>query len=319
METIQHRHLVLGATGSIGYAFTKKLLAEQLPVTILVRNTAKATQLFGHAPGLQIIEGDVQDPAALKAASDGKTHIFHGVNYPYHQWENNMEKATQNIIEAATPGRATIILPGNVYNYGRVAEITEDSPQQPCARKGSIRIALEQMLEQASKQSLCKVLIVRLPDFWGPNVLNEGIAPIFKNALKKKSMYWLVRTDIPHQMVYTPDAATVMYQLLQKEEPAPFRVYNFGGEVYPSIRYWMGAIAREARTPLRIKTYSRTLLTVMSLFMPVLKELKEMLYLFESSVILNDTKVRKALPGFTPTPLQQAARETLDWFKSYAM
>ena len=36
-------YLVLGATGSIGYAFTKTLIDEKVPVTILVRNKEKAS------------------------------------------------------------------------------------------------------------------------------------------------------------------------------------------------------------------------------------------------------------------------------------
>ena len=46
----QPKILVLGATGSIGYAVTQNLLARQLPVTILVRNRQKAVDLFPDAP-----------------------------------------------------------------------------------------------------------------------------------------------------------------------------------------------------------------------------------------------------------------------------
>ncbi|MBC3784093.1 NAD(P)H-binding protein [Spirosoma utsteinense] len=108
--------LVLGATGSIGYAVTANLLARQLPVTILVRNRAKAEALFPDAPTLTIVVGDAQDAALLNRVAIGKTHIFHGINYPYNEWFGNMDTVTQKVIDAAGHQKATIVFPGNIYN-----------------------------------------------------------------------------------------------------------------------------------------------------------------------------------------------------------
>ncbi|MDX5436676.1 MAG: NAD(P)H-binding protein, partial [Pontibacter sp.] len=61
MTTDNSRFLVLGGTGSIGYAFTQELLQHQEQVTLLVRNKQKAQKLFAQWPTLQRIEGDAQD------------------------------------------------------------------------------------------------------------------------------------------------------------------------------------------------------------------------------------------------------------------
>ncbi len=37
-----------------------------------------------------------------------------------------------------------------------------------------------------------------------------------------------------------------------------------------------------------------------------------MFYLYEDSVLLNDDKRRKRFPDFSPTPLDEAVKETLD-------
>jgi hypothetical protein len=50
--------------------------------------------------------------------------------------------------------------------------------------------------------------------------------------------------------------------------------------------------------------------------MPMMKEVKEMLYLYENSVILDDSQVRRLFPDFREKPLNEAIIETLNWFKA---
>ncbi|GAB3530486.1 hypothetical protein GCM10027443_11160 [Pontibacter brevis] len=148
MATNTFRFLVLGGTGSIGYALTQELLQHQEQVTLLVRNRQKAAKLFGHWPTLQLIEGDAQDGELLKALGAEATHIFHGINYPYGKWQNNMERVTQNMIEAAAINKYTIFFPESIYDSGLIATITEATPPQPTTKKGAIRASLEQVLQQ---------------------------------------------------------------------------------------------------------------------------------------------------------------------------
>lgn len=312
--------LILGATGSIGYAVAANLLARQLPVTILVRNRAKADVLFPNQPTLTIVEGDAQDATLLNRLAAGKTHIFHGVNYPYNEWFGNMDTVTQKIIDAASINKATIVLPGNVYNFGNTTEpIREDSLPNPNTRKGKLRVDIEAMLERAASDGVCQVLNVRLPDFWGPNVLNEGVKPIFMNALTGKAMPWLITIDIPHQAVYTPDAAEIIVRLMLHGTNQPYEVWNYGGVTFPSVRDWFGQISALTGKPLKTQIYSRFMIRLLGLFMPVLREVKEMLYLYENTILLNDDKARAAFPDFQPTPMKRALQETLDWFREHEL
>ena len=319
--------LVLGATGSIGYAVTANLLARRLPVTILVRNRAKADALFPNEPTLTIVEGDVQDAALLNRIAVKQDFIFHGINYPYNKWFGNMDTATQKIIKAAAQNHATIVLPGNIYNFGNTSEpIREASPPSPCTRKGQLRVDIEAMLEQAANAGQCRVMNVRLPDFWGPNVLNEGVKPIFENALNGKALPWIVNVDIPHQSVYTKDAAEIIARLMMREwaektqpKTTPYEVWNYGGLTVPSMRAWFGQISALTDKPLKVQIYSRFLISLLGLFMPVLREVKEMLYLYENTILLDDKKVLATFPDFHPTPMNQALIETLTWFSEHEL
>ena len=324
--------LVLGATGSIGYAVTATLLARKLPVTILVRNRAKAEALFANESTLTIVEGDVQDAALLNRIAADRDFIFHGINYPYNEWFGNMDTATQKVIDAAgvsAPNQPTIIFPGNVYNFGNAREpIRENSRPHPCTRKGQLRVEIEAMLEQAANAGQCRVLNVRLPDFWGPNVLNEGVRPVFENALTGKALPWLLNADIPHQSVYTSDAAEVTVRLMLRafdrtnssvDDMERYQVWNYGGVTVPSVRAWFGQISALAGKPLKITLYSRFIVNLLALFMPVMREVKEMLYLYENTVLLDDAKVRAEFPDFRPTPMKQALTETLSWFAKHQL
>ncbi|GAA4395722.1 NAD(P)H-binding protein [Nibrella viscosa] len=312
--------LVLGATGSIGYAVTQNLLTRGLPVTILVRNRAKADALFSGAPTLTILEGDVQDADTLKQVAAGKQCIVHGINYPYDEWLSQMEPATRNVVEAASQNQATIVFPGNVYTYGNCKDpIREDSRPAPNTRKGALRVALEDLLEKAAQAGKCRVLTVRLPDFWGPNVLNAGVKPVFEGALQGKALPWLLNADIPHQFVYTPDAAEIMVRLMLRGSRQPYEVWNYGGEVVPSVRWLFGRIAAITGQSLKIKVYPKWLFSVLGLFVPMMRELKEMFYLYENSVVLDDAKVRAEFPDVNETSLDIAITDTLTWFARHQL
>jgi nucleoside-diphosphate-sugar epimerase len=307
--------LILGSTGSIGYAFAENLISKNIAITVLVRDIAKANNLFKSNPKVEIIKGDVQDLELLKKISADKKYIFHGINYPYDKWFGNMDTASMKIIETASLNNALIIFPGNIYNYGNLPMIKEDSPQNPCTRKGALRVELEKMLYNAANDGKCKVLNVRLPDFWGSNVLNEGIKPIFMNALSGKAVPTMIRTDIPHQMVFTKDAAEIMVRLMQKGMEKQYEIYNYGGYIHPTIKSFLNQISRLANAPEKITVYPKWLFSVLGIFSPVMREVKEMLYLFEGTVILDDSKVRKLFPDFKETSMDEAIRDTLDWFQ----
>jgi len=328
--------LVLGATGGIGYAITNSLLARHWPVTILVRNQAKAAALFADNSRLTIVEGDAQDAEKINSLAGSADFIVHAINYPYHQWFGRMESVTRHVIEAAKPspnrtlagrtlpGPATIVFPGNVYNFGNTRQpIRPDSHPAPCTRKGQLRVELEAMLEQAADAGQCRVLTVRLPDFWGPNVLNEGIRPVFLGALTGKPMPWLLNADIPHQFVYTPDAGEVTVRLMEQQwterltkpgNVSAYRIWNYGGTTVSSMRDWFSQITQVTGNPSSVRVYPRWLFSVLGLVNPVMREVKEMLYLYKNTIRLDDHDTLAALPDFRPTPMDQALRDTLRWF-----
>ncbi len=74
------RVLVTGATGLVGSAVAKELLARGAAVRVLVRATSKLSNLEG--TGVELARGDVLDAASVRAALDGCDAVIHAAGIP---------------------------------------------------------------------------------------------------------------------------------------------------------------------------------------------------------------------------------------------
>ena len=94
--------LLTGGTGFVGQAIAHELRAQGREVRALVRDPARAARLASW--GIELVRGDVTDPAGLTAAADGCTHVIHlvaiirGSDADY---ERVMTGGTRNVIAAA--------------------------------------------------------------------------------------------------------------------------------------------------------------------------------------------------------------------------
>ena len=63
---------------------------------------------------------------------------------------------TYSVIDAAEAAGATLLFPGNLYNYGSPlpAVIDEATPMHPTSRKGQLRIIIEQRMAEAVERGL---------------------------------------------------------------------------------------------------------------------------------------------------------------------
>lgn len=94
----------------------------------------------GHGAGRLII-GDAFDRDAVIKAARGCEVIVNALNPPYPRWRQDLPRLTQTVIaaaRAATAAGATVMLPGNVYNYGAgmPEHLHETTPHAPTTRKG---------------------------------------------------------------------------------------------------------------------------------------------------------------------------------------
>ena len=103
------RILVTGASGFVGSAVALKLVAAGHRVKVLVRATSPHRNF--EKLDVEVVEGDMRDPAALDRALSGVGHLFH-VAADYRLWARDPEEivranveGTRTVMEAALRAR----------------------------------------------------------------------------------------------------------------------------------------------------------------------------------------------------------------------
>ncbi|MEI9927462.1 MAG: NAD(P)H-binding protein [Sphingomonas sp.] len=163
--------LVLGATGGIGGETARALLRHGWKVRGLARKLRP-----GLDPGVEWIEGDAMDHAAVSGAARGVSAILHAVNPPgYRNWAKLVLPMLDNSIAAALENGARLALPGTIYNYDprSVALAEVETPQHPNTRKGAIRAEMERRLAETPG---LRALVLRAGDFFGAHAGNSWLA-----------------------------------------------------------------------------------------------------------------------------------------------
>src|SRR5215472_18404567 len=223
--------LVLGATGGIGGETARQLRDAGWEVRALKRGAEKSIE---HRDGITWLRGDALKREDVMAAAQGCTVIMHAVNPPgYRRWSEVVLPMLDNTIAAATAERATIVLPGTLYNYGPDAFglVTEESPQNPLTRKGAIRVEMERRLESFTGKG-GRVLIVRAGDFFGPavsgnNWFSQGL---IKPGRRVTKISYPGARGVGHQWSYVPDVARTIVELLAgRDSLAPFATFHMKG------------------------------------------------------------------------------------------
>jgi len=311
---MQRTALVLGASGSFGGAVSAEMLRRGWQVRALARNPERLSR-----DGIDVRQGDALDVDRVVQLAEGADVIVHGVNYPYHQWIPDMEGATSNALRAARAHNATLMFPGNVYGFGRQtnAPLRETASMRPNSEKGRLRVKLGAMLKAATLDGRARVLVVRAGDYFGPTVRNELVDRVFGNVIAGKAMQVFGKLDAAHQWSYVPDLARLALDLLEKGEAlAPFEiVHDRGYLARPQLSFLKSIAARAGKPELKVQRVPWTLLRLAGLFDPVARELREMRYLFDEAVIIDDPRRQALLPDFRWTPIEQAVDATLDSYR----
>lgn len=311
----EHTALVLGATGGIGGEVARQLRDEGWRVRALCRGGAPAAD--GH--GITWIRGDALDRAAVRTAAEGCGVIVHAVNPPgYRRWSELVLPMLDSTLAAAVDLGATVMLPGTVYNYGPDAfpVVGEDAPQHARTRKGQIRVELERRLRESTHHG-ARAIVVRAGDFFGPRAGNSW----FSQGLIQPGRP-ITRIQNPgapgvgHTWAYLPDVARTMVELLVRRDAldrfASFHMEGYwdadGRQIPESIARVVHA--RTGATP-RIAALPWWLLALASPFHATLREMREMRYLWQVPVRLDNARLRAVLGREPHTPLADAVAATL--------
>jgi len=305
--------LVLGATGGIGGAVARRLVAGGWRVRALSRQPERA---MAAVTGIDAMAGDAFAADDVIAAAEGTALIVHAVNPPgYRDWDRFVLPMIDNSIAAATRNGARLLLPGTVYNYGPDAfpDIAEDAPQHPPTAKGRIRVELERRLAAMADTGAATALIVRAGDFFGPGAGNNWFGQgLVRPGGRPATVRDPGRSGIGHQWAYLPDVAETMVRLVERGGLDAFARFHMDGHWDPDGSGMTGAIVRVLGDPaVPVRPLPWWAMRLASPFVPPLRELLDMRYLWEWPVRLRNDRLVGVLGEEPRTPLDLAVRTTL--------
>lgn len=298
---------ILGANGTIGSVLAKELAKYTDKVRLVSRNPVKVNETDILFPA------DLTDQDMVDKAVDGSdvVYLVVGLEYKLGVWEDKWPKLMRATLDACIKHKARLVFFDNVYMYdiSAIPHMTEDSQVNPPSKKGEVRRKIARMLMDEVKAGKVLALIARAADFYGPDNKNSFVTEVVYNNFKKgKAANWFMDADKKHSFTYTPDAAKAT-ALLGNTEDAYNQVWHLPtDENALTGRELIGLFASEMNVKAKISVMPMWLLRILGLFIPLLKEMPEMMYQYDSDYFFDSSKFDNRF-DFKKTTYQDGVRE----------
>ena len=304
---------ILGANGTIGSVLAKELRSYTDKIRLVSRNPKKVNESD------ELFPADLFIPGMVDKAVEGSdvVYLVVGLDYKLDVWQDKWPKLMRATVDACIKHRARLVFFDNVYMYdiNAIHHMTEESPINPPARKGVVRRQLVKIIMDDVKSGRLMALIARSADFYGPgnekSFVNEMV---YKNFLKKGTANWFINADKKHSFTFTPDAAKAT-ALLGNTDDAFNQVWHLPtDEDTLTGREFIDLFAKEMKTKSKVFVLPLWLIKFMGLFIPILKEMPEMMYQYDQDYFFDSSKFMKRF-DFKVTTYQEGVRLTV---KGYA-
>ncbi|WP_375688194.1 epimerase [Pseudooceanicola sp. LIPI14-2-Ac024] len=241
----------------------------------------------------------------LTEAATGADAIVMGMHPPtYDLWADQLLPLHQTAVDAARAHDIPVIVPGNLYGFGpgAGAMFGPDAPQTATNPLGHLRRRMEALYRDSGARTIMLYCGDFLDDRASGNWFDRFIA---KDAWKGRIAY-PGDLDTPHAWCWLPDAGRIAVALadrrdsLARFEQVPVPGYTLSG------RQMAEALARVTGAPVRAGQFPWWQLQLARPFLPVLRGVFEMRYLWSLPHRLDPAPLDRLLPDFVPTPLDQA-------------
>jgi nucleoside-diphosphate-sugar epimerase len=309
---IENELNVVFGTGPVGLAIMDELVSKGKRVRIVNRSGRADV-----AEGVEVVGADAADTTFTREVSAGASVVYFALNPPYDKWPELFPGLQAGVLEGAASAGAKLIAVENLYMYGSTGgrPLTEDLPYAANTRKGKVRARMSRELMEANASGKVRVAIGRASDFFGPRVLASAAGEqVFGRAVAGKSAQVAGDPDQPHTYTYAPDIGRGLVILAEREE-ALGRAWHLPSPETVTTRRFVETIFEEVGKPARVQAAPKILLRAMGLFNPPLRETFEMLYEFEEPFVVDHSAFERAF-GIRATPLREAIKETVRWYRS---
>jgi nucleoside-diphosphate-sugar epimerase len=300
---------ILGSGGAIGTPLAQELKNYTNKIRLVARNPKPVNgddELFP----ANLTNAEEVDQAV--AGSD-VVYLTVGLEYNIKVWRRDWPVVMSNVINACLKHNAALVFLDNVYMYSpsAIPHMTEASVLDPVSKKGKVRLMLHEMIFRAIEDRGLKAVVARSADFYGPGIKNSplGITVIDKFKNKQKA-FWQANAGKMHSFTYTPDAAKAT-ALLGNTPDAYGEVWHLPTSSEKLTgKDFVEKVAAAMQVQPRYYILSKFMIWLVGLFVPLVRELKEMSYQYDRDYFFDSSKFHHRF-GMMPTTYDDGIREAV--------
>ena len=242
--------LVTGGAGYFGTLLVRRLVADGRKVRILDINRPEDV-----APGVEVIQADIRDAAAVARACAGVSTVYHNVAQVPLAKDRELftsvnEGGTRLLLDACLAARVKKVVSTStsaVFGAPDRNPVTEETPPRPQEDYGRAKLAAEQLCHAAVARGL-DVSIIRPRTIMGHGRL--GIMQIlFEWVRQGRNIPVLGKGDNLYQFVHADDLADACVRAAGR---AGAELFNIGAERFSTMRDTLESLVRHAGTGSRV-------------------------------------------------------------------
>jgi nucleoside-diphosphate-sugar epimerase len=280
-----------------------------------------ARRSAGVPEGVEGMRGDATDRNFCVEAARGASTIYHCMNPPYSArvWADVIPKYIDNLIAAAGSAGARLVVLESVYMLGRTSghPMSEDTPMNPCSRKGEIRAREAERLFEAHRRGEVRATAGRASDFYGPGATLSHLGDQFwRPVIAGSRGRVLVNPDAIHTYHYVPDVAAGLAMLGMAGEDAYGKAWMLPCAPAESMRALVARFSRYWGQDIGLAVMPRWVMKALGKVVPIIREVNEMMYQWDEAFLIDDRRFRAAF-NMEFTEPQRAAADTVAWAKSH--
>ncbi len=300
---------ILGSGGAISNALANELKNYTAHVRLVARNPRRVNN------DDELFPANLTDAVAVDHAIAGSEIVYLtvGLEYSLKVWSRDWPVIMGNVINSCLKHNASLVFFDNVYMYSAssIGHMTEASKCDPPSGKGKVRMLLQDMIFQAMEGRGLNALIARSADFYGPAVKSSAMDVMVVEKFKKnQKAFWQVNADKLHSFTYTPDAARAT-ALLGNTTDAYGTVWHLPTSSEKLTgKDFIKKVADAMDVKPRYYILSKFMIGLVGLFIPLVKELKEMAYQYDRDYIFDSSKFERRF-GIKPTSYDEGIKETV--------
>jgi nucleoside-diphosphate-sugar epimerase len=307
-------HVVLG-TGAIGRAAADELIGRGESVR-MVNRSGKMDEVPAE---VELVASDLYDQAKVKEVTRDAKVVYQASQPNYNEWPEKFPILQKSILDGLTGSDAKLVIIENLYMYGDThgKPMTEDTPHNAHTRKGRVRGEISKAAFHAHREGRLRVTSARGGNFFGPWGTDSTMgARAFYPLLRGKPAQLIGHTDLPHSHTYTKDFGKALVILGGRAE-ADGHIWHVPNDM-PKLTQGelVRMFAEEAGVEPKISSMGKLMMSIGGLFIPEAKETVEMMYEFDNPFIVDSSKFERAF-GMKATPMREAIRETVTWYKNH--